>query len=121
VQMNKIHLFNSRKDTFNRDNVLQETIVIKAIKEVIDPNKKVLVSSSIGIKDAFEPTIKYFSSSELIDLNSKEKILHLPTSDKEERILNLVTSWDNILIDYNIQISTGPVVSFRAKTFIQSN
>lgn len=121
VQIDKIHLFNSRKDTFNRDNVLQETVVIKAIKEVIDPNKKVLVSSSIGIKDVFEPTIKYFSSSELIDLNSKEKILHLPTNDKEESILNLVTSWDNILIDYNIQISTGPVVSFRATSFIQSN
>ena len=42
VQIEKIHLFNSRKETFNRDNVLQETVVIKAIREKIDPNKKVL-------------------------------------------------------------------------------
>jgi adenine-specific DNA-methyltransferase len=42
VQIEKIHLFNSRKDTFNRDNVLQETVVIKAIREKIDPNKKIL-------------------------------------------------------------------------------
>ena len=121
VQIDKIHLFNSRKDTFNRDNVLQETVVIKALREEIDPNKKVIVSSSFGIKDIFEPNIKYFKSSELIDLNSKEKILHLPTNDKEESILGLVTTWGNFLINYNIQISTGPVVSFRALDYIQNN
>ncbi len=121
VQIEKIHLFNSRKDTFNRDKVLQETVVIKAIKEKIDPNKNVLVASSAGIKDIFEPAIKYFKSSELIDLNSKEKILHLPTSDKEESILNLVSSWENVLTDFNIKISTGPVVAFRALDYIQSS
>lgn len=121
VQIEKIHLFNSRKDTFNRDSVLQETVVIKAIREEIDPNKKVLVSSSAGIKDIFEPSIKHFNSSKLIDLNSKEKILHLPTSDKEESILSLVSSWENVLTDFNIKISTGPVVSFRVLDFIQNN
>ncbi len=121
VQIGMIHLFNSRKDTFNRDSVLQETVVIKAIREKLNPNKKVLVSSSTGIKDIFEPTIKYFHSSELIDLNSKDKILHLPTSDKEESILNLISTWPNILTDFNIKISTGPVVAFRALNFIQNN
>lgn len=121
VQIDKIHLFNSRKDTFNRDSVLQETVIVKAIKSDINPNKQVTVSSSVGIKDIYEPTIKYFSSSELIDLNSKEKILHLPTNDKEESILDLVTSWENNLINYDIHISTGPVVSFRSWDFIQNN
>lgn len=121
VQIDKIHLFNSRKDTFNRDSVLQETVIVKAIKSNINPNHQVTVSSSIGIKDINEPTIKYFPSSELIDLSSKEKILHLPTNDKEESVLNLVTSWENILINYDIHISTGPVVSFRSWDFIQNN
>lgn len=121
VQIDKIHLFNSRKDTFNRDSVLQETVIVKAIKSDINPNKQVTVSSSVGIKDIYEPTVKYFPSSELIDLNSKEKILHLPTNDKEESILDLVTSWENNLINYDIHISTGPVVSFRSWDFIQNN
>jgi adenine-specific DNA-methyltransferase len=121
VQIEKIHLFNSRKDTFNRDSVLQETVVIKAIRETIDPNRKVLVSSSAGIKDIFEPSIKYFNAEELIDLNSKEKILHLPTTDKEENILNLVSTWKNVLTDFNIKISTGPVVAFRALNYIQNH
>lgn len=121
VQIDKIHLFNSRKDTFSRDKVLQETVIVKAIREEIEPNKKVTVSSSTGLKDIYQPTIKYFDAYELIDLNSKEKILHLPTNDKEETILNLVSSWQNNLLDYNINISTGPVVSFRALKFIQNH
>ena len=121
VQIDKIHLFNSRKDTFSRDSVLQETVIIKATRENINPAKNVLVSSSTGVKDLLKPTTKYFPSSELIDLNSKEKILHLPTSDKEKRILSLVSTWQTTLSDFNIRISTGPVVSFRSSNFIQNN
>lgn len=121
VQIENIHLFNSRKDTFNRDSVLQETVIIKAINEAINTDKQVLLSSSTGLKDIFEPTIKQFRSHELIDLDSNEKVLHLPTSDKEESILQLISSWNNVLMNYNIQISTGPVVSFRATQFIQNH
>lgn len=119
VQLEKIHLFNSRKETFNRDKVLQETVIVKAVKAGIDVNKKITVSSSLGLKDIYEPKIKSFLNSELIKLNSKEKILYLPTNDKEVAILNLVNLWNNHLSDHNIQISTGPVVSFRSLDYIQ--
>lgn len=121
VQIERIHLFNSRKDTFTRDSVLQETVIIKAINEEINSKKQVTVSSSLGLKDINKPTIKKFISSELIDMNSNGKILHLPINDKEEALLNLVTVWENKLIDFDIQISTGPVVSFRSLNYIQNN
>ncbi len=120
VQIDKIHLFDSRKDTFNRDSVLQETVIIKAIKTLINPNKSVLLSSSKGIKDIFTPKLKYFDLSELINLGSKEKILHIPINEKEENIMRIVEQWENTLFDYNIQISTGPVVSFRAKEYLKA-
>jgi len=120
VQLQRIHLFNSRKETFDRDKVLQETVIIKAIREKIDPHKEVIVSSSAGIRDIYNPSINSFHANELISLHSKEIILHLPTSDKEENILNLISKWDSRLIDYDIYISTGPVVSFRAENFIQN-
>ncbi len=121
VQVHKIHLFNSRKETFDRDNVLQETVIIKAIREKIDSQKEVIVSSSGGIKDIFNPSINSFKTEELISLKSKEIILHLPTNGKEEKILSLISTWNCRLIDYDISISTGPVVSFRAENFIQNN
>ncbi len=119
VQIQKIHLFNSRKDTFSRDSVLQETVILHAVKSNISPTEKVTVSSSIGINDISNPKIKLYPSSELIDLKSREKILHLPTNDKEEQVLSLASSWSNNLIDFDIHISTGPVVSFRSWDYIQ--
>ena len=118
VQLQQIHLFISRKDTFNRDNVLQETVIIKAIKKN-EINAQVMISSSLGLKDIDKPTIKYFSHNDLINLNSKEKILHFPTNDSEESILETFKSWTGTLKQYDVQISTGPVVSFRAWDFIQ--
>lgn len=120
VQIDKIHLFNSRKETFNRDSVLQETVIIKAINEPIDKNKQVTVFSSTGLKDIDNPQVKILPFSELLDLESNEKILHLPINDKEDNVLKLAASWQNNLIDYDIQISTGPVVSFRALDYIEA-
>lgn len=121
VQLDKIHLFNSRKETFYRDKVLQETVIVKAIKGVIDVNKQIVISSSLGLKDIYEPKTMNFLNSKIIKLNSKEKILYLPTNNKEVSILNLVNSWSNHLSDLNIQISTGPVVYFRSLNYIQNN
>lgn len=118
VQLAKIHLFNSRKDTFTRDSVLQETVILKAIREEIDSEKLVIISSSNGIIDISAPTLKNLYLKELIDLGSEEKILHLPTNNKEESVLALVSTWRNKLIDHNIQISTGPVVAFRSLDYI---
>ncbi len=121
VQIDKIHLFKSRKETFAADSVLQETVIIKGINEPININKLVRVSSCANLNDINNPVIKYYVFRELVDLASEEKLLHLPISDKEEEILGIATSWSNTLADYNISISTGPVVSFRAIDFIQNH
>lgn len=122
IEIENVHLFVSRKDTFNRDKVLQETVIIKGKRtEKQHPENNVVVSSSIGLKDILTPEIKIFKQKVLIDLNSNEKILYLPTNDLEESILNIFKRWNGNLNKYNIQISTGPVVAFRSRPFIQEN
>lgn len=120
VQLEKIHLFVSRKEAFNRDSVLQETVILKAVKKS-ENNPLVSISSSYGLKDIVSPKIKCFSQNDIINLNSKEKFLHFPTNDIEETILNIFKGWTGTLKQYDIQISTGPVVSFRAWDYIKDN
>ena len=120
IEIDKVHLFVSRKETFNRDNVLQETVIIKGTrKEKTNPGHKVHVYSSHGLKDIDTPMIKFFELKELIDLNSNEKILYLPVSNSDEAILSIFKNWNGNLNKYNIQISTGPVVAFRSWDFIE--
>lgn len=122
IEIDNVHLFVSRKDTFNRDKVLQETVIIKGRrKKKNNPNHNVIVSSSQGLKDILTPETKTFQQKVLIDLTSSEKILYLPTNDFEESILNIFKNWNSNLKSYNIQISTGPVVGFRSKEYIKDN
>jgi adenine-specific DNA-methyltransferase len=122
IEIDNVHLFVSRKDTFNRDKVLQETVILKGTRKLKpNPKRSVIVSSSQGLKDIARPETKSFKQIELIDLSSNEKILYLPTSDFDESILRVFKKWNGNLNKYNIQISTGPVVAFRSKEYIQEN
>jgi adenine-specific DNA-methyltransferase len=64
---------------------------------------------------------KEYSIEDLIDFNSKQKILHIPMSEIDANVIKLFKSWKGNLNKYNIQISTGPVVPFRSREFISDN
>ena len=120
VTINQIHLFDSRKDTFNRDKVLQETLILKATKkDELNEDPIVAITSTSGIADLSRPRLKTYPQNQILNLNSKEKILHIPVNDEEEEIIDLFHSWNGSLHKYNIQISTGPVVAYRASEYIR--
>ena len=101
IQIDFVHLFNTRKDTFSKDNVLQETIIMKCSpKKEADYN--VVLSYSEGLSDLATPAIKEVQRKEIIDLTSKELILHLPVSLEDEKIIRLFKSWDGNLNKYHI-------------------
>jgi adenine-specific DNA-methyltransferase len=118
IDPDRIHLFVSRKDTFRKDKVLQETVIFKGTRR-IRADEKVIVSSSAGIKDLAKHSAKAFPKKVIIDTQSTEKILYLPTTDFEEAVLDIVRNWTGNLSRYNIQISTGPVVAFRSWKYIR--
>lgn len=119
VEIEQIHLFNSRTDTFTRDNVLQETLILKGKKQKLNEHlPTILLTHSNGVSDLDRPTQKVYQSDELIDFNTKEKILHLPSNEMEDKVIKLFKSWSGSLHKYDMQISTGPVVSFRATEYL---
>lgn len=119
MEIEQIHLFGSRTDTFDRDEVLQETLILKGKKkQPHSQNYPIIVTHSSGISDINIHTGKIYNASELIDFNSKEKIIHLPTNETEDKVIKLFKSWSGSLHQYEIQISTGPVVSFRAARYL---
>lgn len=120
IDLEKVHLFVSRKDTFGRDKVLQETVIIKGTKRKYH-NDQVEIFSTYGLKDIDNPMVKIFRKKDIIDIESNEKILFLPTDDNEEGILEIFRNWEGNLKSYEIKISTGPVVSFRAVEYIREN
>lgn len=115
VSISNIHIFESRNKMFKNDNVLQENIILRATKE---KSATINITVTACAKDLNKPQKYYYKTEELIDSNSKENILFIPSNSLEAKTINVFRQWQNTLNDYNIQISTGPVVAFRCNDFL---
>lgn len=119
IEIEHIHLFGSRTDAFEKDNILQETLILKGKKQHLNIHlPEIIVTHSSGINDISHYKEKKYRTNELIDYHSKEKIIHLPTNETDDEVIKLFKSWYGSLSAYNIKISTGPVVSFRATKYL---
>ena len=122
MQPKAVHLFDSRTEAFGRDDVLQESLILRARRTdgwmLATPQTKVEVSRSASSQDLAVREIRHVPIAEILDFAGKDKVLRLLLADEDERILNLVRRWPGNLHSYGLEISTGPVVPFRATEFI---
>ncbi len=120
IQIERIHLFTSRKDAFKKDKVLQENLIISGKKVIkINHRKKIKLSQSHGLNDLDNSSVKEFQYSQLIDLNTQEKFLHLPNSNEQEDAMRIIKEQTNNLDNLGYKVSTGPIVYFRKTQFLQ--
>ncbi|MEX0701983.1 MAG: Eco57I restriction-modification methylase domain-containing protein [Planctomycetales bacterium] len=118
LKLEALHLFDSRRDAFSRDGVLQENMILKGRAREhgarVDPESSVRISISRGAGDIHGNPCRTLPLSDLLDMHSKDKMLRVPSSEDDDRVISLVDSWAGSLSAYGMQISTGPVVPFRA-------
>ena len=117
ASISDIHIFESRDKMFKNDNVLQENIILRATKI---RNTSIRVTVSECGKGLLNPTEYFYPTEELIDLKSKDKVLFIPSNQNESDTIKIFRKWNNTLNDFNIQISTGPVVAFRCTDFLKN-
>ena len=116
-----VHAFGSRREAFKRDDVLQENVILHGIRLNSPPQDRqapFVISSSRGVADLDESYRRMTSLQAALDLDDRDRVLRLPVSDEDARVLDLVDSWPNTLASLGLAISTGPVVPFRARTLV---
>ena len=111
MSIKQIHIFESRNKAFKGDSVLQENVIIHAVKA--KTNGKILISSNACAEDTHIAR-RYAKRNEVIIPNDPERFIHIATSDKEGKTAALARSLPCSLEDLNVQVSTGRVVDFRA-------
>lgn len=118
----RTHVFASRRDAFSRDAVLQENVILHAIRDdewTSHPaGQPFTISSSEGMGDLDKATEWPAALADVIDTNNLTRAFRLPASLEDEEILRCVDRWTGSLHDYGLDISTGPVVPFRATDFL---
>ncbi len=118
VSLEQIHIFESRRGLFKKDSILQENIIVKATKSKKDYNKIRISSSKSKCLDALKE-IDVDCSDVLFHKNG-DIFIRIPISQKDVNIIHIIDSWPCTLKDIGLEISTGPVVSFRTKENLQT-
>lgn len=115
-----VHLFHSRKDAFRKDEVLQETVILRARRQSATTDRPVVVSTSAGLADLRRRSVRRVPASEIVDPQSRSAVFHIPADDTDDEILRFVRSWPSTLHGHGLEVSTGPVVAFRATEFLKA-
>ena len=116
-----IHLFESRKDVFKNQTVLQENLVFTGRRrrdgEAVDESQ-VLVSHSKAAHDLSGRRRLMVGMDAVLDPASENRELSIPVCQEDLELVQAVRTWPNTLRSLGLEISTGPVVPFRATSFL---
>ena len=116
-----IHLFESRKDVFKNQTVLQENLVFTGRRrsegESVDEGQ-VLVSHSRATHDLASRRCLLVGLDAVLDPASENRELSIPVCQEDLELVQAVRTWPNTLHSLGLEISTGPVVPFRATSFL---
>ena len=123
VGLQHIHVFAKRNHAFKSDEVLQENIIIHAVKG--KQPSSVRITTSRGGDFHFDPdsgectaedmTQRVVDYASVIAPNDSDKFVHIAANDLEQSIVDRMAGFTATLSDLGLELSTGPVVDFRLK------
>lgn len=118
-----VHLFQSRDDVFKNDEVLQENVIFSFQRLPHQENRYlaglVNISTSANEANLNDAISRQVSFKHFLRDQDGLLFFRLPTGILDEQILDAVDRWDGSLEKYGLQVSTGRVVPFRAKSLLR--
>ncbi|RYD59194.1 MAG: methyltransferase [Sphingobacteriales bacterium] len=124
TSIRQIHIFDHRENTF--DDVLQENVIIYCEKS--NQEKKVKITSSPSADFHYDIESQEFVASDMtvrevdmdsvVNPNDQQKFIHIAASEREQIVVNSLSSFKSSLKDLDIEVSTGAVVDFRVADFL---
>lgn len=117
-----IHIFNSRDKAFHKDGVLQENVILHGRKDskINKKEHEVKISSCNGLSDIENVNTIEVPLLEIIT-PEEDYVLHIPTEVTQREVVKIVKSWKYNLSSLGLDVSTGPIVPFRALDVLAQN
>jgi adenine-specific DNA-methyltransferase len=117
MSLRRLHVFESRSAAFSRDNVLQENIIVHAVKNIANP-ERVIISSSGGTfgSAVTEREVEY---REVVSPDDAGQFIHLAEGEASDSARAIMSRLSASLPELGLSVSTGRVVDFRAKEFLR--
>lgn len=118
VAISRLHLFESRKDTFADAGVLQESIITYA-RRSDQPEDRITITHSAGPDAPNNSPALELRADLVVDDSAGAAVIRVPASAMEVRAMRAVESWPRRFEKIGLRVSTGPVVTFRAPDFVR--
>ena len=115
-KLEHIHLFVSRSKVFDKENVLQETIIVK-VRKTKDMPETVTITSSQSNSDFDDITFLTVPYSLVVSGN--EFYVYLVTDENEVSVLKKLHQFDKTLPEIGVKMKTGLTVDFRNKDILR--
>lgn len=112
-----IHLFVSRDKVFEKESVLQETIIIKMKKSFENPSK-IYITTTQSNQDF--TNITEFEAPYDVVVSGENHYVFLVTNSQEVETLKLLNNWHTTLPDIGLRMKTGLTVDFRNSDYLRS-
>lgn len=119
VNITQLHVFDSRDHAFREDDVLQENIILHAIKGV-PQQETVTISQSHSPEDSAVLS-RIVGFDRVVQPTDSELFIHLVADQAGHSIADSMRALPNTLTEIGIGVSTGRVVDFRAKEWLRAN
>lgn len=123
MALRHIHVFEARNSAFKDDEVLQENIIIHAVKDA-EPKTVTISTSRAGDFEwdavtqesiAQDMTLRTVPYGTVVRRDDPELFINIATNDLEQKIVERMSYFTENLAGLGLSISTGPVVDFRLK------
>jgi adenine-specific DNA-methyltransferase len=112
MALRRLHSFESRRDAFSDDEVLQENIVLHAIKSEHKP-PEVITTTTTGGNDDFL-LINRVKYDQVVQPDDPQSFIRIIQNNDSHRVIDLMSQFNTSLEDLGVTVSTGRVVDFRA-------
>jgi adenine-specific DNA-methyltransferase len=119
VRLRGIHIFETRDSAFREDEVLQENVIISAVKS-LDDDLPVTISSGSSPDDE-HPTIRELSHAEVVHTNDPDAFIHIVPDELGDRVAARMRFFATTLSELGLEVSTGRVVDFRARAHLRTD
>ena len=116
LSLRRFHLFTSREQAFREDDVLQENLILYAVKSPQGPDA-VEITTSEGSEDEFLTT-RTVPYEQVVHPNDPQVFIHIVPDEVAERVKDQMAQFAASLDDLALNVSTGRVVEFRATSLL---
>jgi adenine-specific DNA-methyltransferase len=119
VDLRHIHTFESRKEAFADDSVLQENVIFHGIR---NEHRKGTVTISVSKGLRFnDMQVREVPFQDVVVPDDADAFIHLIERDDGRQVMERMSRFSATLAELGLEVSTGRVVDFRAREFLRKD